>query len=90
MAPDEVVSSPLSFDLGILAGPLVFFALFMAIEPVTTPTTLQGRLSFGLALGVLVFAASFSPWMLGNSFFLYIPLLFLNLMLRVLPERWFA
>ena len=74
--------------IDLLQGPIVFFALFMLIEPVTSPSTTRGRVIFGVCVALLVFFGSLTPWMMGNSFFLYIPLLFMNLMMRVLPNKY--
>ena len=37
----------------ILSGGLLFGAVFMATDPVTSPTTKDGQLLFGLGLGLL-------------------------------------
>ena len=83
-----------SFKIGIinslqslLAGPIIYFAFFMVIEPVTTPTTNKGRITFGVGVAVLVFIFSFFPYMLSNSFFLFIPLLIMNLVMRLTPKN---
>ncbi|MFQ5621042.1 MAG: RnfABCDGE type electron transport complex subunit D [Candidatus Nanoarchaeia archaeon] len=76
-----------AFTPGFLSGPPAFFAFFMVIEPVTTAKTQRGQLWFGLGVALLAFLFSFSPWMVGNSFFLYISLMIMNLLMRLLPNH---
>jgi len=73
----------------LLTGTFVYFAFFMVVEPVTSPTKTKGRIIFGIIIAILAFELSFFPYFLSNSFFLYIPLLFANLMLRINPRRIF-
>jgi enediyne biosynthesis protein E5 len=77
-----------SFSLGILSGPIAFFAFFMLIEPVTTPKSIKGKVFFGLLVGLLAFGLTYVPSFLGNSYFLYISLLIGNLLMRVFPNHF--
>lgn len=42
--------------VGILSGGLMFGAVFMATDYVTSPFTLKGKLIYGLCLGIVTFA----------------------------------
>jgi electron transport complex protein RnfD len=60
----------------ILSGGLLFGAVFMATDYVTSPFTLKGKLIYGLALGVVTFAIRYwGSYTEGVSF----ALLFMNL-----------
>ena len=69
------------FDLhaslaGILSGGLLFGAVFMATDYVTSPFTLKGKLVYGVALGIVTFAIRWwGTYPEGVSF----ALLFMNL-----------
>ena len=69
------------FDLhaslaGILSGGLLFGAVFMATDYVTSPFTLKGKLVYGLCLGIVTFAIRYwGTYDEGVSF----ALLFMNL-----------
>ena len=69
------------FDLhaslvGILSGGLLFGAVFMATDYVTSPFTLKGKLVYGVALGIVTFAIRYwGSYTEGVSF----ALLFMNL-----------
>jgi len=75
------------FHLDHLSGPLIYFSFFMAIEPVTTPTTRKGRIYFGVLTAVFALIMKQFPYMVGNSFFLYCALLLSNLLMRIIPRR---
>ncbi len=67
----------------LLSGGLLFGALFMATDPVTCPTTAQGRWIYGLGLGILTIAIrSFSGFVEGVMF----SILFMNLFAPALDE----
>ena len=60
----------------VLSGGLLFGAVFMATDYVTSPFTLKGKLIYGLALGVVTFAIRYwGSYTEGVSF----ALLFMNL-----------
>lgn len=60
----------------VLSGGLLFGAVFMATDYVTSPFTLKGKLVYGVALGVVTFAIRYwGSYTEGVSF----ALLFLNL-----------
>ena len=60
----------------VLSGGLLFGAVFMATDYVTSPFTLKGKLVYGLALGVVTFAIRYwGSYTEGVSF----ALLFMNL-----------
>ena len=62
--------------VGILSGGLMFGAVFMATDYVTSPFTLKGKLVYGVALGVVTFAIRYwGSYTEGVSF----ALLFMNL-----------
>ena len=64
------------FDGGILSGGLMFGAVFMATDYVTSPFTLKGKLIYGLCLGIVTFAIrQWGSYAEGVSF----ALLFMNL-----------
>ncbi len=79
-----LTGSEISFSF--LSGPIVFFAFFMVIEPVTSPTKRKSRIIFGASTAILAFLLSFINPLFYNSFFLYLSLLFMNLMSRILPR----
>lgn len=81
------LNQTLQLNFYMLTGPIIFFAFIMIIEPVTTPNTTQAKIIFGSSVAVLSFILSFSGYLFGNSFFLYLSLLFMNLILRVIPRR---
>jgi Na+-translocating ferredoxin:NAD+ oxidoreductase RnfD subunit len=72
---------------GFFSGPIVFFAFFMMIEPVTIPATNRSRIIFGILTALLVFILSLSNYLFANSFFIYIGLLIMNLVTRIMPRR---
>lgn len=74
-------------SLDLLGGPISYFAFFMVIEPVTTPSTTRSCILFGLCVAVLAFGLSFVQPLLANSFFLFVPLLLMNAVMRILPKR---
>lgn len=60
----------------VLSGGLLFGAVFMATDYVTSPFTLKGKLVYGVALGVVTFAIRYwGSYTEGVSF----ALLFMNL-----------
>ena len=62
--------------VGILSGGLMFGAVFMATDYVTSPFTLKGKLIYGLCLGIVTFAIrQWGSYAEGVSF----ALLFMNL-----------
>lgn len=62
--------------VAILSGGLLFGAVFMATDYVTSPFTLKGKLIYGLALGIITFAIRYwGSYTEGVSF----ALLFMNL-----------
>ncbi len=62
--------------VAILSGGLLFGAVFMATDYVTSPFTLKGKLIYGVALGVITFAIRYwGSYTEGVSF----ALLFMNL-----------
>lgn len=62
--------------VAVLSGGLLFGAVFMATDYVTSPFTLKGKLIYGLALGVITFAIRYwGSYTEGVSF----ALLFMNL-----------
>ena len=62
--------------VGILSGGLMFGAVFMATDYVTSPFTLKGKLVYGVALGIVTFAIRYwGSYTEGVSF----ALLFMNL-----------
>ena len=75
-----------SLNLTMLEGPLIYFACFMLIEPVTTSKTYRGMAIFGIATGILAFIGSFSPYLFGNSFHIYFSLMLMNLLMRFTPR----
>jgi len=82
----QMIAGSFSFSFGLFTGSIAFFAFFMVIEPVTTPKSVRGQLIFGFLVALLAIIVSYIPGMLGNSFFLYLPLMFMNLMLRFFPK----
>ena len=62
--------------VGILSGGLLFGAVYMATDYVTSPFTLKGKLVYGVALGIVTFAIrEWGSYAEGVSF----ALLFMNL-----------
>ena len=62
--------------VGILSGGLMFGAVYMATDYVTSPFTLKGKLIYGVALGIVTFAIrEWGSYAEGVSF----ALLFMNL-----------
>ena len=62
--------------VGVLSGGLLFGAVFMATDYVTSPFTLKGKLVYGVALGIITFAIrEWGSYAEGVSF----ALLFMNL-----------
>ena len=62
--------------VGILSGGLMFGAVFMATDYVTSPFTLKGKLVYGVCLGIVTFAIRYwGSYTEGVSF----ALLFMNL-----------
>ncbi len=60
----------------VLSGGLLFGAVFMATDYVTSPFTLKGKLRYGVALGIVTFAIRYwGSYTEGVSF----ALLFMNL-----------
>ena len=60
----------------VLSGGLLFGAVFMATDYVTSPFTLKGKLVYGVALGIVTFAIRYwGSYTEGVSF----ALLFMNL-----------
>lgn len=43
----------------LLSGGLLFGAVFMATDPVTSPITVKGQILYGMALGIMTFAIRF-------------------------------
>lgn len=65
----------------ILSGGLMFGAVFMAIDPVTSPTTTQGQILYGLFLGILTVGIRYlSPLPEG----VFISILVMNIFVKVL------
>ena len=65
----------------ILSGGLMFGAVFMATDPVTSPTTTQGQLLYGLFLGILTVGIRYlSPLPEG----VFISILVMNIFVKVL------
>ena len=63
-------------QVGILSGGLMFGAVYMATDYVTSPFTLKGKLIYGVALGIVTFAIrEWGSYAEGVSF----ALLFMNL-----------
>lgn len=73
-----------------LSGPISYFAFFMLIEPVTTPSTTRSCIFFGFGVAILAFALKFVQPLFFNSFFLFLPLLFMNLLMRLLPKKYLS
>lgn len=86
----EALQGKLAFSPDVLGGPIAYFAFFMVIEPVTTPSTTRACIMFGLSVAVLAFVLKFVQPLFFNSFFLYLPLLFMNLLMRALPKRYLS
>ena len=62
--------------VGVLSGGLLFGAVYMATDYVTSPFTLKGKLVYGVALGIVTFAIrEWGSYAEGVSF----ALLFMNL-----------
>jgi electron transport complex protein RnfD len=62
--------------VAVLSGGLLFGAVFMATDYVTSPFTLKGKLVYGVALGIVTFAIRYwGSYTEGVSF----ALLFMNL-----------
>ena len=62
--------------VGVLSGGLLFGAVYMATDYVTSPFTLKGKLVYGVALGIVTFAIrEWGSYAAGVSF----ALLFMNL-----------
>jgi electron transport complex protein RnfD len=69
--------------VAILSGGLLFGAVFMATDYVTSPFTLKGKLIYGVALGVVTFAIRYwGSYTEGVSF----ALLFMNLWVPFINE----
>lgn len=65
----------------ILSGGLMFGAVFMATDPVTSPTTTQGQILYGLFLGILTVGIRYlSPLPEG----VFISILVMNIFVKVL------
>lgn len=65
----------------VLSGGLMFGAVFMATDPVTSPTTSQGQILYGLFLGILTVGIRYlSPLPEG----VFISILIMNLFVRIL------
>lgn len=65
----------------ILSGGLMFGAVFMATDPVTSPTTTQGQILYGLFLGILTVGIRYlSPLAEG----VFISILVMNIFVKVL------
>ena len=65
----------------ILSGGLMFGAVFMATDPVTSPTTTQGQILYGLFLGILTVGIRFlSPYPEG----VFISIIVMNIFARIL------
>lgn len=65
----------------ILSGGLIFGAVFMATDPVTSPTTTQGQILYGLFLGILTVGIRYlSPLPEG----VFISILVMNIFVKVL------
>lgn len=67
----------------ILSGGLMFGAVFMATDPVTTPTTSQGQILYGLFAGILTIAIRYlTPYPEG----VFISILIMNLFVFLLDK----
>ena len=63
----------------VLSGGLMFGAVFMATDPVTSPTTFQGQILYGLFLGIITVALRYlSPYPEG----VFISILIMNLFVK--------
>lgn len=67
----------------ILSGGLMFGAVFMATDPVTSPTTSQGQILYGLFLGILTVGIRYlTPYPEG----VFISILIMNIFARLLDR----
>lgn len=82
--------------LGALQGRVAFFAFVMVVEPVTSPNRLRSRILYGAGIAALAVALSAAApsiaRLLGTALAdtLLVALLGMNVLHRVLPERWMA
>lgn len=79
----ELVAALLLVLNEVLAGGLLFGAVFMATDYVTSPFTLKGKLVFGIGLGLLTFGIrAFANMAEGVSY----AILFMNLMVPYIND----
>lgn len=85
MMPDLFLGSPL---VHVLAGSTLFTAFLVAADPVTSPMTLNGKLIFGVIIGLLILILrALTPDIEGVTFSVLLANAFVPLLDRVTKPR---
>ena len=72
----------------ILSGSLLFGALFMATDPITSPKTQGGRWIFGIGIGVVIMAMRLYGWLPEGTTFAILGLnAFVPLLNKIKPKK---